>query len=161
MLSKDVAAVWVDELRQQREIKQGDLGIEQIGEETHRQQLSNADRRQTARGEERSGAGPHRLPGQPQQIGGARILDRVIEERHGKGDRGQAEGCAQDEHDEAQDCADQRDRASLPALTERARNQIDHVRPGRENQPQAQSREGQQRLDRHRHRYASQRLRRR
>jgi len=71
-----------DELRQQRQIHDGDLGVQQIGHETHHEQPARAVFGQFADLERRTTARLHRLPCQIEQIGRPRDPQRIMGEWH-------------------------------------------------------------------------------
>ena len=118
-LRENVAAR-VDELRQQRQIKHRDFRIEQVGHEAHREQFLRAVDRQFAHLERRLPAGPHRLPGEPEEISRAGEAQRVIGVRHREHERGDAERRAQHVEDETERHAAERDQScAQPCVIER------------------------------------------
>ena len=130
-LRQHVAALRVDELRQQRDVEDRDLRVQECGQEAHGEQLAGPVGLEVApRPQRRAGAGPHRGPGHPQQVAGAGQLHRLIGQRHGEHQRGEADGGGQHVAEQAQHHAGQRDRPGQPTLQDRARQQVDHVRPG-------------------------------
>jgi len=137
-------AVRMQELRQQRQVHHRDFRVQQVGQEAHREQLARAVLRQVAHRERRTATRLQRLPGQVQQVQRAADAQRVIGERHGHQQGGDAQCRAQHVEHEAQRHPAQRDQARHRPLADRARDDVDHVRPGREHHGQRNQRKGQQ-----------------
>lgn len=125
-----------NELRQQRQIHDGNLGIGQISDQAHEKQFARPIDGQVAHGKRRASARLDGLPGQVQQIGGAAEAQRIVGVGHGKDKGGNAEGGAQHVEQEADCDATERDEAGAAALADGAGNQVDHVGAGRQRHAQ-------------------------
>jgi len=120
----------VDELRDEREIHHRGLGVQQVGDQAHTEELPCRVIPQRARLEESGSAGAQGLPREPCEIEHARSLEPDIEPRdhdehnrqpqvrHRQVDQGPRRGTGQ------------RAEAGGPALRGAARHEVDHVRAG-------------------------------
>ena len=143
-LRQHAAVPGCDELRQQRQIHDGDLRVGQVGDQAHEKQLARPVGGQIAHGKGRAPAWFQRLPGQVQQIGGTAKAQHVVGVGHGEDEGRDAERGTQHVEDEAQGHSAQGNEAGAPALADGAGNQVDHVGAGRERHAQGHESEHQQ-----------------
>ncbi len=124
----------LDELRQQRQVEQGGLWIQQVREEAHCEQPAGRVGRQRAQLEGRRAAGPQRFPCQPSQVGGAGGAQHAVGDRYGKQHGGDPECSEQQIDDEPEADSSKRNQPGAATLGDRARHEIGHVGPRREDE---------------------------
>ena len=139
-LQQHRAAGRIDELRKQRQVEHGDLGIDDRRRQGLPEQHAVRDRVERLRREAEAAAAQGR-PGQPQQVGRARELDRVEGRRHGEQHGGQPQRRRKEVHEHAGHHADQREVAGPASLRQRPRDQVDPDRARRQREQQDGQRE--------------------
>ena len=129
------------ELREDRQVEDGDLGVQDVGHETHEEQPGRRVRGQVARLEGRARTRPQRLPRQPEQIGRAQPSQDIVGKGNGHEDRGEAGRGGEHVHQETRGDAEQRNHTGALTLAQGARHEVDHVRPRREHHDEGSERE--------------------
>ena len=131
----------VHELGQQRDVQDRDLRVQQVRDQSHREESTRSVRWQRLRRERRLAARAYGFPGEPQQVRRASELDRGVDRGHDREDGGDAGGRRQQVHEESGRDPGERDEAGPTALGYRAGDQVDHVRPGRQDETEGHGRD--------------------
>ena len=118
------------------------FGLSRLVAKPMREQAPRRVMRQVSHLKRRPPAGTHRLPGEINQIERAADPQRIIGIRHGQQQRGDAESRRQHIDEKAERDPDERGQPRHRPLTERARNQVDHVRAGCQHHAERNKGEG-------------------
>ena len=142
-LRRDRSAGRVDELRQEGEKEQRDLGVQQLHDDRLPVGAGERDRLWRARPASPCRCCSRALSAEEDQIGGAQVAQRVERGRRGGDQRREPRGGGRDVDQRARQQPQRRREARPAPLAHAPRRDVDHVRP--RNRDQRQRGQGEQR----------------